>query len=57
MVLYCKFAMSDGTRDIKLLALIDSDASLSFMSASVSKHLGWARKLSNTPIALELAMG
>ena len=32
MVLDCKFAMTDGTGDMKLLDLIDSNALFNFMS-------------------------
>ena len=55
MMLTCKFTISDGTGDVKLLALIDSGASFYFMSSLVAKHLGWAIKPNNTLVAMKLA--
>ena len=40
MILDCKFTMSDGIGDMKLLAIVDSGASLNSMSSSVAKNLG-----------------
>ena len=55
MMLDCKFAMSDGTGEIKLLALINSDALFNFMYLSMAKLLGWAIRPNNTPVAVKLA--
>ena len=50
-----KFTMSNETGDMKLLVLIDSEASSSFMSLSVAKHLGWTVRPYSTPFAVQLA--
>ena len=55
MILDCKFAITDGTGHKKLLALIDSNVSFSFISSSVAKCLYWAIKPNNTTIAVKLA--
>ena len=49
--------MSNGTRDMKLLALIDPDTLFNFMSSLVAKYLVWAIKPNNTLIAVQLANG
>ena len=40
--------MSDGSRDIKLLTLINSGATFNFMNSPAVKHLGWAIKYNST---------
>ena len=57
MMLDCKFVISDGIGDTKLLALIDSGVLFNFMSSLVAKHLGWAIKPSNSPFSVKLANG
>ena len=57
MMLNCKFPMSDGTGDTKLLALIDSSSSFTSISSLVAKHLGWAIKPNNTPVTVKLDNG
>ena len=57
MMLDCRFAMSDGTGDTKLLALIDSSALFKLKSSLVAKRLGWAIKPNNTQFAVKLANG
>ena len=57
MILDCKFIMPARTGDTKLLALIDSSASFSFMTSLVARQLGWAINLKNTPVVLKLANG
>ena len=47
--------MSDGARDTKLLALIDSGILFNFMSSLVAKHLDWAIKPNDTLVAVKLA--
>ena len=37
-MLDCKFTMSDGTGEIKLLALVDSSALVNFLSSLVAKR-------------------
>ena len=49
MILDCKFAISDGTRDLKLFALIDSSSAFNFMSSLV------AIKPNKTLVAVKLA--
>ena len=56
-MLDCKFAIYDGTGNMKLLALSDSSAIFNFMSSLVAKHIGWVVKLNNTPVAVGLANG
>ena len=43
-----KFAMSDGTVDIKLLALINCGALFKFMSSSMVKCRGWVIRPNTT---------
>ena len=54
-MLLCKFDMSDGIRDTKLLALIDYGALFNFMSFSVAKFLGWLVRPNTTQVAVKLA--
>ena len=49
--------MSDGTGDMKLLALIDPDTLFNFMSSLVAKYLVWEINLNNTLVAVQLANG
>ena len=57
MILDYKFAMSNGTRDMKLMDLINHAASYSFMSFLVAKYLGSVVRFNSTPVAVELANG
>ena len=50
-----KFAVTNGTRYMKLLALIDFSILLNSISSLVATHLGWAIKPNNTPGAVTLA--
>ena len=52
MILDCKLAIYDGTGDIKLLALIDSNVFFKCMSFLVAKNLGWVMKPNNTLFAI-----
>ena len=52
-----KFAMTDGTGDTKLLALLDSGASFSFISSLVAKCLGLEIQPNNTSVAVKLVHG
>ena len=57
MIMDCKFTMADGAGDMKLLALADFGDLFNFMSSLVAKHLGWAIKPKNTPVAAKLSNG
>ena len=54
-MLDCKFAMTDGIGNMKMLMLIDSSISFSFLSSIVAKYLGWAIKPINTLVAVKIA--
>ena len=55
MILNCKFAMSNGTGNRQLLALIDSNALLKFMSSSVTRRFYRVIKLNTTLVLVRLA--
>ena len=52
VILDCKFVMTNGTRYIKLSALIDYGL-FYCMNSSVAKRFGWAIKPINSPVAVK----